>query len=87
LRTATCWRKYLGKGVNSEALRAYETERLERTTRIVNQSRQFGIPVSWTNPLAVWLRDKLLEFSPPFLTEKLFRENICYDVGDLKKKL
>jgi 2-polyprenyl-6-methoxyphenol hydroxylase-like FAD-dependent oxidoreductase len=72
-------------GVRADALKAFEAERLGRTTRIVNQSWQFGIPVAWTNPLAVWLREKMLEYSPESLTAKVFRENICYDVGDLRE--
>ena len=72
------------KGANSEALIAYEAERIGRTTRLVIQSQQFGVPLVWTNPAAVWLRDKLFEHAPKSMTEKIFRENIRFDAGDLK---
>lgn len=71
------------KGANVDALAAYQAERIGRTTRIVNQSRQFGVPLLWTNPAAIWLRNKLFEFAPHSLTDKMFRENICFDVGKL----
>ena len=71
------------KGANNRTLAAYEVERISRTTRIVNQSWQFGIPLLWTNPAAVWLRDKLFEYAPKSMTEKIFRENIRFDAGHL----
>ncbi len=71
-------------GVNADALTRYEAERIGRTTRIVNQSRQFGVPLLWTNPIAVWLRNKMFEYTPNSFSEKLFRENICFDVGNLQ---
>ena len=72
------------KGVNAAALTAYEAERIGRTTRIVNQSRQFGVPLRWTNPSAVRLRDWLFKHAPKSMTEKVFRANIRFDVGNLK---
>ncbi len=72
------------KGVSGEALLAYEAERIGRTTRIVNQSWQFGVPLLWTNSLAVRLRNKLFEYVPKSMSENLFRENIRFDVGSLK---
>lgn len=72
------------KGVNGDALLAYEAERIGRTTRIVNQSRQFGVPLLWTNSLAVWLRNKLFEYAPKSMSENIFRENVQFDVGSLK---
>lgn len=72
------------KGVNADALLAYEAERIGRTTRIVNQSWQFGVPLVWTNPAVVRLRNKLFEYAPKSMSENLFRENIQFDVGSLK---
>lgn len=77
-------RNILQYGVNADALTSYEAERIGRTTRIVNQSRQFGVPLLWTNPLSVWLRNKMFQCSPKSFSEKLFRENICFDVGNLE---
>ena len=71
------------KGVNADALLAYEAERIGRTTRIVNQSWQFGVPLVWTNPAVVWLRNKLFEYAPKSMSENIFRENIRFDVGRL----
>lgn len=77
-------RNILKHGVNIDALTAYEAERIRRTTRIVNQSWQFGVPLLWTNPAAVWLRNKMFEYTPKSFSEKIFRENICFDVGNLE---
>lgn len=72
------------KGVGGDALDAYEAERIGRTTRIVNQSRRFGVSLIWTNSLAVRLRNKLFEYAPQSISENLFRENIRFDVGSLQ---
>jgi 2-polyprenyl-6-methoxyphenol hydroxylase-like FAD-dependent oxidoreductase len=74
----------LKHGVIADALNLYEAERFRRTNRIVKQSWQFSIPLVWTNPLAVWLRNKMFEYTPNSFSEKLFRENICFDVGNLE---
>ncbi len=71
------------KGVNTTSLIAYEAERIGRTTRIVNQSWQFGVPLVWTNPAVVRLRNMLFKYAPKSMTEKMFRENIQFDVGHL----
>lgn len=70
-------------GLNEKALLAYQTERIPRTTKIVKQSRQFGILASWENPLAVFLRETMLKLTPASATKKMIRENVCYDTGNL----
>jgi FAD-dependent urate hydroxylase len=74
----------LKHGVTADALTRYEAERIGRTTRLVNQSWQFGIPLVWTNPLAVWLRNKMFEYTPKSFGDKMLRENICFEVGNLE---
>jgi 2-polyprenyl-6-methoxyphenol hydroxylase-like FAD-dependent oxidoreductase len=44
----------------AEALRAYESRRIPRTTKIVQQSRRIGALGQWNNPAAVALRSALL---------------------------
>jgi 2-polyprenyl-6-methoxyphenol hydroxylase-like FAD-dependent oxidoreductase len=42
------------------ALRHYETRRIPRTRRVVNESRQVGQIAQWSNPLACRFREALL---------------------------
>ena len=70
-------------GLNENALVAYQTERIPRTTTIVKQSRQFGRLASWENPIAVWLRETMVKLTPASASRKMIRENICYDAGSL----
>lgn len=71
-------------GANENALLAYQTERIPRTSKIVRQSRQFGKLASWENPLAVWLRETIVSLTPASVTYKMIRENVCYDAGSLE---
>jgi 2-polyprenyl-6-methoxyphenol hydroxylase-like FAD-dependent oxidoreductase len=52
------------------AFRAYEAERLERTTRMAKQSRQVGMMGQWENPLACWLRDRLMSVMSRFMDQQ-----------------
>ena len=70
-------------GLNEKALQNYEAERIIRTSKIVKQSWNFGIPVRWESPLAVRLREKLMTLLPESVTNNLVRDNVCYDVGEL----
>lgn len=70
-------------GLNETALKAYESARIPRTTKIVQQSWNFGVSAKWENSLAVWFREKLLASMPESITGKVLRENVCYDVGTL----
>jgi 2-polyprenyl-6-methoxyphenol hydroxylase-like FAD-dependent oxidoreductase len=49
------------------ALRGYETERMPRTRRIVEQSRRLGALGQWEQPWACWLRDLLTRITPAHL--------------------
>jgi 2-polyprenyl-6-methoxyphenol hydroxylase-like FAD-dependent oxidoreductase len=70
-------------GLNEKTLKNYEAERRERTTKIVKQSWNFGVPARWKNPLAVWLREKIITSLPESVTNNLVRENVCYDVAKI----
>lgn len=43
------------------ALRAYEVQRIPRTSYIVQQSRRVGVIGQWQQPVAVWLRNFLVK--------------------------
>jgi 2-polyprenyl-6-methoxyphenol hydroxylase-like FAD-dependent oxidoreductase len=73
-------------GLNEEALKNYERARIPRTTKIVKQSWNFGIPVKWESFLAVWFREKLMTSLPESVTYNLMRDNVCYDVGKLPEQ-
>ena len=47
-----------------QALRAYEAERIPRTTALVNQSRTIGRVGQWQNPLLIRLRNALIRGLP-----------------------
>ncbi len=70
-------------GICEAALKNYEAARIHRTTKIVKQSWNFGIPARWESSLSVWLREKLMTSLPESVTANLMRENVCYDVGSL----
>jgi len=46
------------------ALKAYESRRMKRTSAITMQSRRLGQMGRWKNPLACWIRDKLIKSTP-----------------------
>jgi 2-polyprenyl-6-methoxyphenol hydroxylase-like FAD-dependent oxidoreductase len=46
------------------AFKAYEARRIRRTSAITMQSRRLGQMGRWKNPLACWLRDKLIKSVP-----------------------
>jgi 2-polyprenyl-6-methoxyphenol hydroxylase-like FAD-dependent oxidoreductase len=48
-----------------EALTHYEQRRVARANGIVRASRQFGAIAQWSNPLAAWLRDRVMSLTPP----------------------
>jgi 2-polyprenyl-6-methoxyphenol hydroxylase-like FAD-dependent oxidoreductase len=62
---------YIRPGV--EALRAYQKKRLRHANMVVSRSRQIGTVAQWDDPMACWLRDHLLRFTPPGLLIKQLR--------------
>lgn len=61
------------------ALRAYEAQRIPRTTWLVNQSRKIGRIGQWENPLAVSLRAMVVRLAAP-LQAKQMERIIGYEV-------
>lgn len=70
-------------GLASEALQAYERERIGRTTKVVRQSWTFGVPARWQNQAAVRLREQLVRLTPSALLARTMRQHIAYDAGSL----
>jgi 2-polyprenyl-6-methoxyphenol hydroxylase-like FAD-dependent oxidoreductase len=68
-------------GATPRALQVYEAERIPRTTSLVRQSWQFGVPVRWTHPWAVRLREQLIRRTPAAFLALTLRQQIGYDVG------
>ena len=48
-----------------DALMRYEQRRVARANGIVRASRQFGAIAQWSNPVAAWLRDRVMSLTPP----------------------
>jgi 2-polyprenyl-6-methoxyphenol hydroxylase-like FAD-dependent oxidoreductase len=48
-----------------EALTRYEQRRIARANGIVRASRQMGAIAQWSNPIAAWLRDRIMSLTPP----------------------
>jgi 2-polyprenyl-6-methoxyphenol hydroxylase-like FAD-dependent oxidoreductase len=48
-----------------DALLRYEQRRVARANGIVRASRQFGAIAQWSNPIAAWLRDRVMSLTPP----------------------
>jgi 2-polyprenyl-6-methoxyphenol hydroxylase-like FAD-dependent oxidoreductase len=48
----------------ADALVRYEQRRVVRANTIVRLSRQFGAIAQWSNPFAVWLRDRAMTLMP-----------------------
>lgn len=53
------------------ALHMYETRRLARATGIQSQSQRIGMVGQWANPLACWVRDRLVKASAGLQTRQL----------------
>jgi 2-polyprenyl-6-methoxyphenol hydroxylase-like FAD-dependent oxidoreductase len=49
----------------ADALARYEQRRVARANGIVRASRQFGAIAQWSNPIAAWLRDRVMSLTPP----------------------
>ena len=71
-------------GPTAAGLRAYEEARRARTERIVRVSRQMGRILQWKNPLAVWVRNRVMGSRLGRRQgEGLFAELLGYDVPEL----
>jgi FAD-dependent urate hydroxylase len=70
-------------GPTPRALQAYEAERIGRTTKVVRQSWNFGIPARWERSWAVWLREQLVRHTPPRVLASVMRQHLEYDAGRL----
>jgi 2-polyprenyl-6-methoxyphenol hydroxylase-like FAD-dependent oxidoreductase len=62
---------------------AYEAERVARTSKIVELSRRLGRLGQWRNPVAVRVRELLARLTPASALERMVRQQIGYDAGDL----
>ena len=76
-------RSLAAHGPTPLALRAYEGERIRRTTAISTQSWLFGVPARWTSGPAVALRERLIRWTPDAVMERQIREHVGYDAGPL----
>lgn len=47
-----------------EALTRYEQRRVARANGIVRASRRFGAIAQWSNPVAAWIRDRMMSLTP-----------------------
>jgi 2-polyprenyl-6-methoxyphenol hydroxylase-like FAD-dependent oxidoreductase len=61
------------------ALRAYERERIPRTTDIVNESWEIGRRILWTNPLQCYIRDTFLRLTPRKVWRKSAEAAVAYE--------
>lgn len=64
------------------ALRAYEAERIKRTTPIVNLAWQLGSFGRWENPLACRFRDQMLRVMLSTVAWRGHERDMAYDVWD-----
>ena len=60
----------------------YERVRVERTSRIVNQSRLLGRMAQWENMLACWLRDRLTRSTPDRISLRESRKLWAFGLPD-----
>jgi 2-polyprenyl-6-methoxyphenol hydroxylase-like FAD-dependent oxidoreductase len=60
------------------AVRAYERKRLARTTALVKEANRIGSVGQWRNPLACWLRDRLIEHSPQSIQIRRLRSQFTF---------
>ncbi len=73
------------RGTTADGLRDYEERRRERTDRIVRLSRQMGRMLQWKNPLAVWMRNRVMGSALGRRQgEKMFAELLRYDLPKLR---
>jgi len=72
-----------GVDAPAAAFDAYEQERRGRCYGIVSQSRTFGRVGSWSNPIAVGLRNLINRATPGWMLEKAMRRQLGYDAGPL----
>jgi 2-polyprenyl-6-methoxyphenol hydroxylase-like FAD-dependent oxidoreductase len=63
----------------STAFRVYEATRYQRTAFIVRESLKFGSIGQWANPIACFLRDRLLPLAPDKGLQKMFHDLWTYD--------
>jgi 2-polyprenyl-6-methoxyphenol hydroxylase-like FAD-dependent oxidoreductase len=71
----------LGANPNAaQALKAYEGRRMKRTGAITMQSRRMGEMGRWKNPLACWLRDRLIKNIPNRARLRQLGEMFRFDV-------
>ena len=61
------------------ALRAYERERIPRTTAIVNESWEIGRRILWTNPFQCYIRDTFLRLTPHKVWRKSAEAAVTYE--------
>jgi 2-polyprenyl-6-methoxyphenol hydroxylase-like FAD-dependent oxidoreductase len=61
------------------AFRVYEASRIGRTANIVIESRKFGKIGQWQNPVACYIRNKMMRFSPESGLRKQFHDLWEYD--------
>ena len=64
------------------ALRAYEVERIKRTTPIVNLAWQLGSFGRWENPIACRFRDQMLRVMLSTVAWRGHERDMAYDVWD-----
>jgi 2-polyprenyl-6-methoxyphenol hydroxylase-like FAD-dependent oxidoreductase len=53
-----------GRRAPEAALRTYEIDRTGRTDAMTTQARQMGAIGQWRNPLACWMRDRMIKHTP-----------------------
>ncbi|MBX2818495.1 MAG: FAD-dependent monooxygenase [Rhodothermaceae bacterium] len=71
-------RKIMTSGDIALGLRAYEKERLQRTTQLVNQSRRMGNIGQWSHPLSIEIRNTLMRLMPDALGDLTQRKIFSY---------
>jgi 2-polyprenyl-6-methoxyphenol hydroxylase-like FAD-dependent oxidoreductase len=70
----------LGRGRSvARALQEYERLRVDRTNAMTRQARQIGAVGQWRNPIACWLRDRLMAHSPTPMRIRQLRWMFTFD--------
>jgi 2-polyprenyl-6-methoxyphenol hydroxylase-like FAD-dependent oxidoreductase len=67
----------------ASALRAYERDRIARTTPIVKRSRQLGQLASSSRPVTCALRDRIVATTPARVQDRQQRGILDYDLPEL----
>jgi 2-polyprenyl-6-methoxyphenol hydroxylase-like FAD-dependent oxidoreductase len=75
---ATCLNEAAGV---PEALACYESRRLKRTSSLTLQARRFGQMGCWKNPVACWVRDKLIGNIPESMRLRQLSKTFCFDLA------